>query len=54
MKSRNPGAAYGAALDQLNRAELKLRRAFHAWEKRRAALIRAERRLDARELGRGE
>lgn len=46
MSSRNLGAAYGAQLDRVNRAEAKLRRAFHAWEKERAALIRRERQLD--------
>lgn len=46
MNARNLGAAYGRALDQVNRAEAKMRRAFHAWEKARAALLRCERRLD--------
>lgn len=46
MSGRNLGAAYGRALDQVNRAEARMRRAFHAWEKARAALIRCERRMD--------
>lgn len=46
MSVKNPGAAYGLALDRLHIAEARLRRAFHAWEKCRAALIRCEQRLD--------
>lgn len=42
----NPGAQYGAALDRVRAAERDMRRAFHRWEKHRAALARCERRLD--------
>lgn len=46
MSARNRGAQYGKQLDKCARAEARMRRAFHAWEKERAALQRCERRLD--------
>ena len=46
MNSRNRGAEYGTALERVRRAELDMRRAFHRWEKYRAALARCEKRLD--------
>jgi len=45
-RERNPGKAYALALVQAERAEARMLRAFHAWEKRKAALRRAEFRLD--------
>jgi hypothetical protein len=37
---------YVRAVDQLHKADARMRRAFHAWEKARAAVQRIERRLD--------
>lgn len=46
---RNPGVAYGRALDTLQTAERRLSRAFNAWNKARLALARADRRLNKAE-----
>jgi hypothetical protein len=43
---RNPGNAYAAALDQLDRAEVKLARSFNAWLKARKAVRSIGRKLD--------
>lgn len=40
------GLRYAKLLEQHNRNQAKLRRAFRAWEKTNAALKRAEKRLD--------
>lgn len=48
---RNPGRAYAAALDQLERAESKLARSFTAWLKARAVLRRVSRKLDVAAIG---
>lgn len=46
---RNPGVAYGKALEQLLQAERKLSRAFNAWDRARRAVARADRRLNKAE-----
>lgn len=44
--ARCPGARYAKLLEQHERNEAKLARAVRAWDKSRAALRRAEKRLD--------
>jgi exonuclease VII small subunit len=46
---RNPGVAYGKALEQLLMAERKLARAFNAWDRARRAVSRADKRLNKAE-----
>lgn len=40
-----PGAKFQKALTELERAEKDLRRAFNRWEKRRAKVLRMEKRI---------
>lgn len=42
----NPGVAYQKALDDLDTAERKMRRAFKAWDRARQRLAREGKKLD--------
>jgi hypothetical protein len=44
---RDPGKAYGEALDRFKQHEAELSRALNRWQKSRAALHRIEKKLDA-------
>lgn len=53
---RTLGAEYGKCLDDLERAERKMARAFNAWQKARARLRSLGKKIDTRqrELDNGE